>query len=88
MNVLPTGAICIVDSAAGVYIPQEFAYDWGDLVVGDDLDEDLAVLRAGPDSEEYWEAWMRVCTNARIKWQGRLWYLWPDTDLWLVPDDE
>lgn len=73
-----------LDSNRGVYIPQHFAelidvQDW----TGIDA-EDLDVLRAGPDAEEYWDAWTSVLDNAETR-DGRV--LHQDGDLWLVARD-
>ena len=58
---------CVLDSARGVYIPQNFAEcireeDWTGI-----KPEDLDVLRAGPDAEDYWEAWQSVLDYAETK---------------------
>ena len=75
---------CFLDSARGIYIPQNFAelinpQDW----TGIDP-EDLDVLRSGPDHEFYWDAWTSVLDYAETK-DGRV--LWQDGDLWLVARD-
>lgn len=47
---------CIVDGANGQYIPQIFAErfpEWLD-------DDDKAILLAGPEYADYWEAWETV----------------------------
>jgi hypothetical protein len=75
---------CFLDSARGIYIPQNFAelinpQDW----TGIDP-EDLDVLRSGPDHEFYWDAWTSVLDYAETK-DGRV--LWQDGDLWIVARD-
>jgi len=67
---------CLLDSARGIYLPQNFVEcfdgsDWG-------LDpEDVAILKKGPDSEYYWEAWDSVLSSAKfIDAIGRVYFLY------------
>jgi len=74
-----------LDSARGVFIPQNFAEiinvkDWTGIKA-----EDLNVLRAGPDAEFYWDAWASVLDHAETR-DGRV--LHQDGDLWLVARDK
>ena len=80
-----TYAECFLDSARGVYIPQNFAEsinpaDWTGITP-----EDLDILRAGPEHEFYWDAWTSVLDYAETK-DGRV--LHQDGDLWLVARDK
>jgi hypothetical protein len=75
---------CFLDSARGIYIPQNFAEsidakDW----TGIDA-EDLDVLRAGPDHTSYWDAWQNVLDSAETK-DGAV--LHQDGDLFLAYRD-
>ena len=75
---------CFLDSARGIYIPQNFAelidvQDW----TGIDA-EDVQVLRSGPDHESYWDVWQDVLDYAETR-DGRV--LYQDGDLWLVARD-
>lgn len=55
----------ILSSARGVYIPRDFATNYGACIKGDSLADDLACLERGPDdNEDYWGAWGRVLDNA------------------------
>jgi hypothetical protein len=56
---------CLLDSARGIYIPQSFAicYDCKDWGI---TPEDEAILKEGPDSEHYWEAWDIVLAEAKF----------------------
>jgi len=54
----------ILSSARGVYIPRDFATDYGACIKGDSLADDLTCLERGPDDEYYWEAWDRVLDGA------------------------
>lgn len=74
-----------LDSARGIYIPRDFAdaidiADWTGI-----NPEDLEVLRAGPDAEDYWDAWQSVLDYAETK-DGRV--LYQDGDLFLVARDK
>lgn len=74
-----------LDSARGVYIPQNFAEaidvkDWTGIKA-----EDLDVLCAGPDHEFYWDVWTDVLDNAETR-DGRV--LYQDGDLWIVALDK
>lgn len=76
---------CFLDSARGVYIPQNFAEsidvkDWKGIAA-----QDLDVLRAGPDHEFYWDVWMDVLDNAETL-DGLV--LMQDGDLWLIARDK
>jgi len=66
----------LLDSARGIYLPQGFALcynpdEWG-------LDpEDIAILKEGPDSEYYWEAWNSVLSSAKfVDAIGRVYFLY------------
>lgn len=80
---------CLIDGAAGIYVPQRFAetYDlqkWG----LDPLSDDVAILRAGPDHEYYWEAWENTLNNAAMEDKdGNTWTLYQDSDLFARRDD-
>ena len=74
-----------LDSNRGVYIPQHFAEaidvkDWTGIKT-----EDLDVLRAGPDTEFYWDVWNSVLDHAETL-GGKV--LHQDGDLWLVARDK
>jgi hypothetical protein len=50
-------------------------------------DEDWAILEAGPDHGNYWDAWDMVEQNAVITdEQGTKYTVHQDGDCWLVPD--
>jgi hypothetical protein len=76
---------CFLDSARGIYIPQNFAEvidaaDWTGIDGGD-----LDVLKSGPDHESYWDAWQSVLDHAEAK-DGAT--LHQDGDLFLVYRDK
>jgi len=70
-----------LDSNRGVYIPQHFAEmidpaQWRYITAGD-----IAELKAGPESDDYWHSWDIVLGNAETFDGGKL---HQDGDLWLV----
>lgn len=87
---LPAIAL-LLDSARGVYIPQNFAeFDTDKWHVSA---SDKACLQAGPEHEFYWETWDTVLSNAHYEHNGNTWRLYQDGDLWalcaeLMTDEE
>ena len=76
---------CFLDSARGIYIPQNFAESISlDEWTGIDK-SDFDILLAGPDHEDYWEAWTQVLDNAESNCGATL---WQDGDLFLVYRDK
>lgn len=73
--------ICLLDSARGVYIPQNFAElfnaaDWGIS------EENKAILLCGPEHEYYWETWEEVLDSAEFTDKnGHIYRLHQDGDL-------
>ena len=93
-ELLLADAVLLIDSAAGVYIPREFAQDFAHLVTNaDDLREELDFLaRTDPHetdedaAERYWEDWNRVLDEAVLEIDGARFRLHHDMDLWAVPE--
>ena len=85
---IPQSALLFSDSNRGVYIPQHFAEAiCRDLVEGVS-DDDWRILEAGPDCEEYWDAWSDVESNAIVRGKdGKAYTLYQDGDLWRIPID-
>ena len=77
------------DSNRGVYIPQFFAESVKRDCVTGVSEEDFATLLSGPDAEFYWETWERVTNNATLTdpTNGKIFYLYQDGDLWMVPKE-
>lgn len=79
---LNRSVVCILDSARGVYIPQNFvelfnASEWGIS------DKDKNILLQGPENEWYWETWDEVLDNAEYTDEnGHEYRLHQDGDLW------
>lgn len=77
----------LYDSRYGVYIPQMFAEELGDLIVNaSEYTEDIAILKRGHETDGYWEAWEHVSFWCQLlDPQGKLYYLFQhDGDLWAV----
>jgi hypothetical protein len=90
---------CFLSDARGIYLPQAFANSWDtaqrEQFVTGISDEDWAILEAGPDHSEYWDAWQEVCDNATVAdLNGNRFFLdQTDGGLFLIPvgmtyDDE
>jgi len=79
--------IIILSDARGVYIPRDFASSVRRDCTTGVSDEDWAILAAGPDHDEYWDAWQEVEQNARITDpdNGTVYFVYNDSDCWLVP---
>jgi hypothetical protein len=79
-----------LSDARGVYIPRDFANsfnDWAKSISGVS-EEDIAILRDGPEQEFYWETWDDVCNNAVITDEnGNKYRIWQEGDCWLIPED-
>ena len=87
-----SGLNLLLSDARGVYIPRDFAdfaEHWNGVTP-----EDLEILRAGPDHQDYWDAWSMVTIDAHyVDSDGNVWRLWQDGDLWaycekLMTDEE
>lgn len=82
-----TGISILLDSNRGVYIPRDFAegfkfseYGWRNV-----KQEDLNILKKGPEHEWYWETWYDVVNNTYyIDSDGNHWNLWENGDLFAI----
>jgi hypothetical protein len=74
----------LLDGLRGIYVPQKFAQLEG---IGGISAEDLAILRAGPDHESYWEAWEEALRFGEITVAGICYSLHQNEegDLFAVP---
>ena len=75
----------LITDASGQYIPQEFCADF--VVREASLDGDVETCLAGPDQEDYWEAWENILQNGTID-GGKIgvWTLMQDGDLWAIKE--
>ena len=80
---------CLIDSAAGVYIPKEFVEDFHLDKFG--IEEDswaVEICKEGPEHEDYWDAWQDILDSAKYQDDdGYIWRLHQDGDLFLYRDD-
>lgn len=78
---------CVIDGHHGIYLPQQFAKSF-DLDEWNVDKEDIEILLAGPDHENYWDVWDDVLANARYTdANGVEWALWQDDDLFAYPTE-
>ena len=78
-----------LNDSRGQYIPRDFAQSFVNRAksVTGVSDEDWAILEAGPDHEQYWDAWTEVEQNARITDENGVKYrIYQDGDCWLIPE--
>ena len=77
-----SGVEILLSDNRGVFIPQDFVRNYDVVCWGfDENDEDILILRQGPDNEFYWEAWNSVLTRAKYERDGNVWLLNQDGDL-------
>jgi hypothetical protein len=77
----------LVDSHYGIYVAQCFVerYNSADWHISA---ENEAVLREGPDHEDYWEVWDEVLSSAyHCAEDGKRWTLMQDCDLFAISGD-
>ena len=74
----------LLDGLRGIYVPKKFAQLEG---ISGIPAEDLAILRAGPDHESYWEAWEDALRFGEITIAGVCYSLHQseEGDLFAVP---
>jgi hypothetical protein len=83
-NKQPDAIELLLDSARGVFIPQNFVESFS-LVDWHVSENDRAVLAKGPDDNEcYWDVWDCVLNSAHYDYNGKAWTLYQDGDLWAV----
>ena len=72
----------------GIYIPRDFAECVVRTAVTGISNEDYEILEAGPEHDQYWDAWSDVCDNAVLTdpVSGVVSTLYQNGDLWLVPE--
>lgn len=78
-----------LNDARGVYIPRDFANSFADRAkaVKNVHAETWTDLEAGPDHENYWDAWADVLDNASVTDEhGHTYRLHQEGDLWLIPE--
>lgn len=89
-----SNAILFADASRGIYIPQHFAEALAEdaRVVYDrnldDWESIKPILLDGPDHPDYWEAWETTINYAKLRHGRKVYSLWQDGDLWLLPEQE
>lgn len=79
---------CLLDGNRGVYIPQAFVECFIPDVWNITNEDDIAILREGPEHEWYWEVWDSVLNEAvHTDMHGKDWTLYQDGDLFAVRSD-
>jgi hypothetical protein len=79
-----SNAILLITDGFGIYIPKMFAIAYEGKLPDEDT---LNILRAGPDSEDYWDAWEDVLNVVKVDFDGKMYDLYQAGDLWAVPCD-
>jgi hypothetical protein len=78
--------ILILNDAHGINLPRAFTTNVARERVEHVSDEDWAILQAGPDHREYWDAWADVCDKAVLTDdKGEKYFVNQDGDCWLIP---
>lgn len=79
-----SGMELLFEDRRGVYIPQHFAEEIKHHLFSNVSDEQIEILRKGPDEELYWDTWSEVLDNAEyLDEHGNIWMLYQDGDVWL-----
>lgn len=78
----------LVDSCRGIYCGQALVNNWEENFKNkEELKEDIAICKAGPDHDEYLDAWANVIDNAIIVIGRQEMTLEEnDGDIWAIPD--
>lgn len=77
----------LIDSAAGIYIPQKFAETLRPEFKRN-LEEEFRICLQGPEHPEYWDAWEHILQNFTFDMGDNTWILREDGDLWLERRDK
>ena len=77
---------CLIDGAAGIYVPQKFINSFENW---DNIDnDDRRSVANGPDNEYYWESWQNILDNAtHTDDNGNKWVLYQDDSLFVIRAD-
>jgi len=81
----------LIDDHAGIYVIQEFCQRYLPYIVNrDELQEDIDICLAGPDHDEYMEAWDNLIDNVKLtNDNGQMFSIGnlPESgDLWAIPE--
>jgi hypothetical protein len=85
----------LINDSWGIYIPQRFTENFPAELWGIDPEsDDWKTIAAGPEAENYWEAWDSILDKAKHvesetgNCPGVVWTLYQNGDLWAVAYDE
>ena len=78
----------LIDGNQGIYIPQQFAKQYGQFMLKAGLKEEMQILLNGPDDDLYWQVWDEVIDSLEISIGGIKHTLYENGDLWLIAEDE
>jgi hypothetical protein len=79
----------LLSDSHGIYIPKL----WADELSEEEAEsfsvrwESILLCQAGPDEEQYWEAWQEILDSAQWEEDGVEWRLYQSGDLWRVRVD-
>ena len=76
---------CIIDSNRGIYIPQQFAKNWGSSCISGVSLRELEILINGPENPDYFDVWDDILLSVHFMFDGVECTLYEDNDLWAVP---
>ena len=76
---------CLIDGNRGIYIPQQFARNWGHAVRSGMTSQQELILLAGPDHDDYFGTWSEIVDDVVFTFDGIECTLFEDNDLWAVP---
>lgn len=78
----------LLSDARGQYIPRDFIANFDITQWGIDPESWAAnTCAAGPDEDEYWDAWDEILRKAEYKEGEHVWRLHQDGDLWALCDE-
>jgi hypothetical protein len=84
-----SGAILLVGSGFGIYVPQAFIESHESEIAWPDdsrIDETLLDLKS-PDNELYWESWTYILDNCKLILDKKVYVLYQNEDLWAIPEE-
>ena len=80
--------ILLIDSHHGIYLPKVFCEVYANLVE-QEQSENLDICLAGPDHEDYWDAWEDILDTTHFTEEGvkySIGSIGEENDLWAIPE--
>ena len=78
--------VLLVDGNRGIYIPKQFADNYGEQLIGAAFADPIAICKQGPDHADYWQAWDEIERDGIVVLDGKQYTLHQDGDLWAIPE--